>query len=102
MHEHLESVTYEENGEEITYAEPTKEDNPYYRQPIAGFRGPDQTTRIEEWMHRWSEASGDRKERERLMEQADIQMPSDELKLYLDYSIPRSQIDLKSLKIPTK
>jgi len=90
----MESVTYEEDGEEITYATPTTKGSPWKGKLIAGFRGGDQLKRAEEWMLHWSEASGNREKRERLMQLADLPMPEEELKGYLDYSIPLSQKEL--------
>ena len=66
MHEHLESVTYDEGGEEITYAQPTQEGNPYFQRPIAGFRGENQINRAEAWIKAWSKASGNREKRHRV------------------------------------
>ena len=94
-HELMESVTYEEDGEEVTYATPITKGSPWKGKLIAGFRGEDQLKRAEEWMHHWSEASGNREKRERLMQLADLPMPAEQLSKYLDYSIPISQTELK-------
>ena len=102
MHEHLESVTYDEGGEEITYAQPTQEGNPYFQRPIAGFRVENQINRAEAWIKAWSKASGNREKREKFMPLADLPMPEEQLKSYLDYSVPLARKELKSLKIPPK
>jgi len=106
-HELMASYTYEENGENVTYAEPTEEGNPWKGKRIAGFKGPDQIEKAEQWMHFWSEASGDRVKRENLMENADIPMKGQDLKRYLDWSVPTAVKEkkggaLESLKIKTE
>jgi len=105
-HEFMSSFTEIENGEDVTYAEPTHAENPWKQKKLAGFKGPDQIEKAEHWIQLWSGASGNRMKQEFLMEQADIPMPAHELKQYLDWSTPKAIEEQtrkrQSLKIPTK